>query len=82
MTKDGEYNTNSVYLIKHVEYNDYSDKNRDEIEQILIEKRIEFFKDPRNSRLNIMIQLEKERQKKNEFNNQLKVVMGYGVKFF
>jgi len=82
MTEDGEYNTNSVYLIKHVEYNDYSDKNRDDIEQILIEKRISFFKDPRNLRINVMVAAEKEKQNRNEFNNQLKLMMGQGIKFF
>ena len=54
ITKDGEYNTNSVYLTKNLEYNDYNDENKNKIEQIIIEKRVEFFKDPNNNKENTL----------------------------
>ena len=44
ITQDGFYNTNSSYLVKSMEYNDYSDENKDKIEKILIEKRVSYFK--------------------------------------
>lgn len=50
ITQDDNFNTNSIYLTKPLEYNDYNDKNKNDIENILIEKRIEFFKDPKNSK--------------------------------
>jgi hypothetical protein len=80
ITKDGEYNTNSVYLTKNLEYNDYNDKNKDKIEKIIIEKRVEFFKDPNNNKENTLKMREIEQlefDKKNKETN-LHIASLYG----
>jgi hypothetical protein len=44
ITQDGNQNTNSSYLVKPLEYNDYSDENKDKIEKILMQKRVSYFR--------------------------------------
>lgn len=81
ITKDGEYNTNSVYLTKNLEYNDYNDENKDEIEKIIIEKRVEFFKDPNNNKENTLKIRETEQlefdKKNKETNIQIAVMYNH-----
>ena len=45
MTYYGNQNTNSIFVVKRLEYNDYNDSNRNRLDGILNEQRRKFFKD-------------------------------------
>jgi hypothetical protein len=78
ITQDDNFNTNSFYLTKPLEYNDYNDKNKDDIENILIEKRIEFFKDPRNSK-EFMLRREAEKKQMKKETLVLAHILKFGI---